>query len=50
LLFNAGCNGQVFSPKPWKKIDTDPSYRFREKRKIALLISKNDVTESKARL
>jgi len=20
LLFNAGCNEQVFSPKPWKKI------------------------------
>jgi len=27
LLFNAGCNEQVFPPKPWK------NSRFREKRK-----------------
>jgi len=34
LLFNAGCNEQVFSPKTWKKkIGADPSCRFREKRK-----------------
>jgi len=32
MLFNAGCNEQVFSPKPWKKIGTDMSCRFREKR------------------
>jgi len=32
-LFNAGCIEQVFCPKPWKKYDADPSYRFREKRK-----------------
>jgi len=32
-LFNAGCNEQVFSPKPWKKIRADPSCRFPEKRK-----------------
>jgi len=35
LLFNAGYNGisskPMFSSKPEKKIDTDPSYRFREK-------------------
>jgi len=33
-----------------KKIRTDPSYRFREKRKNVPLISKNDVTDPKARL
>jgi len=33
VLFNAGCNNQVFSPKPWNKIGADPSCRFREKRK-----------------
>jgi len=33
MLFNAGCNKQVFSLKPWKKIGADPSCRFREKRK-----------------
>jgi len=32
LLFNAGCNKQVFSPKPWKKFGTNPSCRFRDKR------------------
>jgi len=26
LLFNAGCNEQVFSPKPWKKFGADPSW------------------------
>jgi len=30
LLFNAGCNEQVFSSRAWKKFGTD---RFREKRK-----------------
>jgi len=28
LLFNAGCNEQVFSPKPRKKIGTDLSHHF----------------------
>jgi len=32
IAFNAGCNEQVFSPKPCKNFDADPSYRFREKR------------------
>jgi len=32
LLFNAGCNEQVFSPKPWKKIGANSSCHFREKR------------------
>jgi len=30
VLFNAGCNKQVFSPKPWKKNWPNPSCRFRE--------------------
>jgi len=34
VVFNAGCNEQVFSPKIWKKkTGADPSCRFREKRK-----------------
>jgi len=33
LLFNAGCNEQVFSSELLKKIGADPSCRFREKRK-----------------
>jgi len=33
LPFNASCNEQVFSPKPWKKISADSSCRFRAKRK-----------------
>jgi len=31
VLFNAGCNEQVFFPKSWKKFGSDPSCRFREK-------------------
>jgi len=49
LLFNAGCNEQVFSPKP-PKFDAGSSCRFQEKRKNAPLILKNDVTKPKARL
>jgi len=49
LLFNAGRNEQVFSPKLLKKNLADSSCRFR-KRKNAPLILKNDVTEPKARL
>jgi len=30
-VFNAGCNEQVFSSKPWKKFHEDPSCRFQEK-------------------
>jgi len=33
LLFSAGCNEQVFSPKPWKRKKIS-SCRFREKRKF----------------
>jgi len=33
LLFNEGCNEQVFSLEPWKKFDKYPSCRFREKHK-----------------
>jgi len=33
LLFNAGCNKQVFFLNPEKKFGEDPSCRFREKRK-----------------
>jgi len=50
VLFNAGCNEEVFSPKSWKKkkkIGADLSCRFREKHKNAPLIPKNDVTEPK---
>jgi len=54
-VFSASCNEQVFSPKLWrKKIGTDLSCRFREKRKNcfnsdALQFWKNDVTEPKAK-
>jgi len=50
LLFNAGYNEQVFSPKPLKKFGADPSCRLGEKRKNAPLNPKNDVTEPKSRL
>jgi len=33
VLFNAGCNEQVCSPKPRKKFSADLSFHFREKRK-----------------
>jgi len=34
VLFDEGCNEQVFSPKSWKKkFGADLSCRFREKRK-----------------
>jgi len=36
------------SPKSWKNFGADPFCRFRENRKNAPLIPKNDVTESKA--
>jgi len=32
-FFNASCNKQVLSPKPWKKFCGDPSCCFRQKRK-----------------
>jgi len=35
LLFNAGCNGQVFLLNPEKKFCADPSCRFSVKRKYA---------------
>jgi len=44
MHFNAGCNKQVFSPKPEKKFGADPSCRSHT------LIQKNDVTEPKAKL
>jgi len=55
VFFNAGCNKQVFSPKPWKKFGADhPSCRFQKKNKNRLLryipIPKNDVTDPEARL
>jgi len=34
VLFNAGCNELVFSPKSWKKLLVNPSCRFHEKRKL----------------
>jgi len=37
---------KCFLLNPEKKIGTDPSCRFREKRKNTPLIPKNDVTES----
>jgi len=33
VLFNGGCNKQVFYPNPIKKFGADPSCRFREKHK-----------------
>jgi len=33
LLFNVGCNKQVFSPVPGNKFDANPSCHFQEKRK-----------------
>jgi len=42
LLFNAGCIGQVFIPKPWKKF-WHRSVLFSRK-------PKNDVTKPKAML
>jgi len=53
LLFNAGCNNQVFPPKPWKKFRADPYSCLREKCKKplhsdTLHSQKNDVTEPKA--
>jgi len=50
LLFNAGCNEQVFCSKILKKNSANPSCCFREKRKTHTLIPKKDVTEPKARL
>jgi len=41
---------KCFLLNPEKEIGIDSSYRFREKRKNTPLISKNDVTEPKARL
>jgi len=32
VVFKAGCNEQVLSPKPWEKFGADPPCRFREKR------------------
>jgi len=40
---------KCFLLNPEKKFDTDPSCRFREKRKNTPLIPKNDVTERTAR-
>jgi len=37
VFFNAGCNEQVFSPKPRKKIGMELFCRFREKAKIVQL-------------
>jgi len=50
LTLNKGCNKRIFSLKPWKKFGADPFYRFREKLKNAPLISKNNITDPKARL
>jgi len=50
LLFNAGCNEQVFSPKPRKKLAQIRLVVFEKNIKNALLIPKNDITEPKARL
>jgi len=50
VLFNAGCNEQVFFLNPEKKFGADSSCRFREKRKKThTLIPKDNVTEPKAR-
>jgi len=50
VLFNAGCNEEVFSSKFEKTFGADPSSRFEKNAKNAPLIPKNDVTEPKARL
>jgi len=46
LLFNAGCNEQVFSPEPRKNL---AQIRHVVYKKNAPLIPKNDVTEPKDR-
>jgi len=33
MYFTAGCNEQVFSPKPWKNFGADSCCRSGEKRK-----------------
>jgi len=50
LLFKAGCNEQVFSLKPRKKLEQILLVVFEENAKNAVLIHKNDVTQPKARL
>jgi len=50
LLFYAGCNKQVFSPKPWKKLAQIHLVVFKKKAKNAPIIPKYDVTKPKARL
>jgi len=46
VLFNADCKKQVFFPKPSKNIAQIRLVDFEK----SAIISKNDVTESKARL
>jgi len=40
VLFNAGCNEQMISPKPWKKTGADLFCRFWESCKSAYFNSK----------
>jgi len=50
VLFNTGCNEQVFSPKCWKKNWRRLVLSFsRKTQKTHTLIPKNDVNEPKAR-
>jgi len=50
LLFNAGYNEQVFSPKPLKSLALIRLVVFEKHAKNAPLIPKNYVNEPKARL
>jgi len=50
VLFNAGCNKQVFSPKPWKKMAQIRLVVFEKNAKNVHFNSENDVTEPKPRL
>jgi len=50
VLFNAGCNEQVFFPEPRKKIAQIRLVVFEKNAKTAHFNSKNDVTKPKARL
>jgi len=50
VFFNAGCNEQVFSLKPEKKLTQIRLVVFEKNAKTYTLIPKNDVTEPKARL
>jgi len=52
VLFNAGYNEQVFSPKSWKikRLAQNRLIVFEKNKKNAHINSENDVTEPKVRL